>query len=97
MTKPRRHRIINLCDNEPAAQADIIRFAAELIGVAPPVPVPFEEADLTPMARTFYISRRRVRSVVREPELGIDLLYPNYRSGLRAILNAEEKLQGKKT
>ena len=71
---------------------DVIRFAAELIGVTPPVPVPFEEADLTPMARTFYISRRRVRSVVREPELGIDLLYPNYRSGLRAILNAEEKL-----
>ena len=92
MTKPRRHRIINLCDNEPAAQADVIRFAAELIGVTPPVPVPFEEADLTPMARTFYISRRRVRSVVREPELGIDLRYPNYRSGLRAILDAEEKL-----
>ena len=92
MTKPRRHRVINLCDNEPAAQADVIRFAAELIGVTPPVPVPFEEADLTPMARTFYISRRRVRSVVREPELGIDLRYPNYRSGLRAILDAEEKL-----
>jgi nucleoside-diphosphate-sugar epimerase len=92
MTKPRRHRIINLCDNEPAAQADVIRFAAELIGVTPPVPVPFEEADLTPMARTFYISHRRVRSVVREPELGIDLRYPNYRSGLRAILDAEEKL-----
>jgi nucleoside-diphosphate-sugar epimerase len=92
MTKPRRHRIINLCDNEPAAQADVIRFAAELIGVTPPVPVPFEEADLTPMARTFYISRRRVRSVVREPELGIDLRYPNYRSGLRAILDTEEKL-----
>ena len=92
ITKPRRHRIINLCDNEPAAQADVIRFAAELIGVTPPVPVPFEEADLTPMARTFYISRRRVRSVVREPELGIDLRYPNYRSGLRAILDAEEKL-----
>jgi nucleoside-diphosphate-sugar epimerase len=92
MTKPRRHRVINLCDNEPAAQADVIRFAAELIGVTPPVPVPFEEADLTPMARTCYISRRRVRSVVREPELGIDLRYPNYRSGLRAILDAEEKL-----
>ena len=92
ITKPRRHRIINLCDNEPAAQADVIRFAADLIGVTPPVPVPFEEVDLTPMARTFYISRRRVRSVVREPELGIDLRYPNYRSGLRAILDAEEKL-----
>ena len=92
MEKPRRRRIINLCDNEPAAQADIICYAAALIGVTPPVPVPFEEADLTPMARTFYISRRRVRSVVREPELGIDLRYPDYRSGLRATLDAEEKI-----
>ena len=92
MEKPRRRRIINLCDSEPAAQADVICYAAELIGVTPPVPVPFEEADLTPMARTFYISRRRVRSVVREPELGIDLRYPDYRSGLRATLDAEEKI-----
>lgn len=92
MEKPRRSRIINLCDNEPAAQADVICYAAELIGVTPPVPVPFEEADLTPMARTFYISRRRVRSVVRELELGIDLRYPDYRSGLRATLDAEEKI-----
>jgi len=92
MEKPRRRRIINLCDNEPAAQADVICYAAELIGVTPPVPMPFEEADLTPMARTFYISRRRVRSVVREPELGIDLRYPDYRSGLRATLDAEEKI-----
>lgn len=92
MEKPRRRRIINLCDNEPASQADVICYAAELIGVTPPVPVPFEEADLTPMARTFYISRRRVRSVVREPELGIDLRYPDYRSGLRATLDAEEKI-----
>lgn len=91
MEKPRRRRIINLCDNEPAAQADVICYAAGLIGVMPPTPVSFEEADLTPMARTFYISRRRVRSIVREPELGIDLRYPDYRSGLRATLDAEEK------
>ena len=91
LAKPRRGRIINLCDNEPAAQADVIRYAADLIGVTPPVPVPFEDANLTPMARTFYISCRRVRSVIRSAELGVELLYPDYRSGLRAILVAETK------
>ena len=91
LTKPRPGRIINLCDNKPTAQADVIRYAADLIGVTPPIPVPFEEADLTPMARTFYISRRRVRSVIRSAELGVELLYPNYRSGLRAILAEETK------
>ena len=91
LTKPRPGRIINLCDDEPAAQADVIRYAANLIGVTPPACVPFEDADLTPMARTFYISRRRVRSVIRSAELGVDLLYPDYRSGLQAILAAETK------
>jgi hypothetical protein len=41
------------------------------------------------MARTFYVSRRRVASRVIGPELGIDLLYPDYESGLAAILAAE--------
>ncbi len=91
LSKPRPGRIINLCDNQPASQADVIRYAADLIGVTPPIPIPFEDADLTPMARTFYISRRRVRSVICNAELGVDLLYPDYRSGLRAILAAETK------
>ncbi|MGB2158959.1 MAG: hypothetical protein ACPH8C_01510 [Candidatus Puniceispirillaceae bacterium] len=63
--------------------------AAALIGVEPPHPQTLEEADLSPMARTFYVSRRRVASRVIGPELGIDLLYPDYESGLAAILAAE--------
>ena len=41
------------------------------------------------MARSFYVSRRKVASKVIGPELGLDLLYPDYESGLAAIL-AEE-------
>jgi hypothetical protein len=41
------------------------------------------------MARSFYVSRRRVGSRVIKPELGLDLLYPDYESGLAAILEAE--------
>jgi len=41
------------------------------------------------MARSFYVSRRKVASKVIGPELGLDLLYPDYESGLAAILKAE--------
>ncbi len=89
MAQPRRGRIINLADNKPAPQGDVVRHAAGLIGVEPPQPQSLEEANLSPMARSFYVSRRKVASMVIGPELGLDLLYPDYESGLAAILKAE--------
>ena len=89
MAQPRRGRIINLADNKPAPQGDVVRHAAGLIGVEPPQPQGLKEANLSPMARSFYVSRRKVASKVIGPELGLDLLYPDYESGLAAILKAE--------
>lgn len=86
LAKPRPGRIINLCDEQPAPQGEVVRYAAELLGVAPPAPVKFEDADLTPMARSFYVSKRRLRSSVIGPELGVQLHYPSYREGLQALL-----------
>ncbi|MEK9851316.1 MAG: SDR family NAD(P)-dependent oxidoreductase [Candidatus Puniceispirillum sp.] len=88
--KPRKGRIINLADNKPAAQADVVRYAASLIGVEPPVPQRLEDANLSPMAASFYVSRRRVGSRVIAPELGLELCYPDYETGLAAILRAEK-------
>ena len=90
MDKPRKNRIINLCDNEPAPQGDVIRYAAKLMRVNPPQPVPFEQANLTPMARSFYVSRRRLKSIIIKDELGITLDYPTYREGLNAIWAEEQ-------
>ena len=89
IASPRPGRIINLADERPAPQGDVVRHAAALIGVEPPQPQSLEEANLSPMARSFYVSRRRVASRVIGPELGLDLLYPDYESGLAAILDAE--------
>ena len=89
VAQPRRGRIINLADNKPAPQGDVVRHAAGLIGVEPPQPQSLKEANLSPMARSFYVSRRKVASKVIGPELGLDLLYPDYESGLAAILKAE--------
>ena len=88
---PRRRRIINLADGNPASQGDVIRHAAQLIGVDPPRPERLEDADLSPMARSFYLASRHIGSRVIKPELGVDLRYPDYHSGLEAILAAERQ------
>lgn len=82
--------IYNVADDEPAPQADVVAFACALLGVAPPPPVDYAdvEAELSPMARSFYAESRRVRNDLIKRELGVVLAYPTYREGLRAILQA---------
>ena len=77
--------MINLADGRPTAQVDVLSYAAELLGINPPTPIPFEIADLSPMARSFFSSCRRVRSKIIGPELGLKLVYPDYKKGLEAI------------
>jgi nucleoside-diphosphate-sugar epimerase len=79
-------RLFNLADDEPAPPQDVILYAAELIGAAPPPEVPFEQAVLSPMARSFYVGNKRIRNDKIKRELGIALKYPTYREGLRALL-----------
>ena len=90
MARPSPGRIVNVTDKEPAKQGDVVRFAADLLGVAPPPTIPFEEAEMSEMARSFYRSRRRLRSVRIESELGVQLSYPNDRQGLKAVFAADE-------
>ena len=89
-SQPRAGRIINLADQNPASQGDVVRHAAALLGVTPPVPQQLDEANLSPMAQSFYRAHRHIGSRVIKPELGVDLLYPDYKAGLAAILQAEK-------
>lgn len=75
----------NLADDEPCPPQDLITYAAEKMGVAPPAEVDFETAEMTPMARSFYRDNKRVSNKAIKEALGIELLYPNYRAGLDAI------------
>ncbi len=89
IARPNPVRAYNLCDDDPAPPQDVIAYAAELLGVPVPEAIPFEEAEMTPMARSFYAESKRVRNDRIKEELGVRLLYPDYRSGLRALLAAE--------
>jgi nucleoside-diphosphate-sugar epimerase len=58
MASPRPGRIYNVCDDEPAPPQDVVAFAAGLLGVEPPPEQPYDSAELSPMARTFYKDNR---------------------------------------
>ena len=92
MASPRANRILNLADGSPCEAGDVIRYASELLDVPAPEPVPFAEADLSPMARSFYATSRKVDSSRIKDELGVDLLYPDYKSGMAAVLNVERMM-----
>ncbi|MEM8579377.1 MAG: SDR family oxidoreductase [Pseudomonadota bacterium] len=81
--------IYNVCDNEAAPPQDVIAYAAELLGVPVPPAIPIEEAEMTPMARSFYAESKRVRNDRITETLGVQLRHPTYREGLRALLDSE--------
>ncbi|WP_417307947.1 SDR family oxidoreductase [Devosia sp.] len=75
----------NLTDTEPAPPQDLVSYAADLMGVAPPPDTPFETAPLSPMARSFYSDNKRVSSKRLLAALDTELRFPTYREGLNAI------------
>ena len=79
----------NVCDDDPAPPQDVIAHAAALLELPVPPGIPFETAEMTPMARSFYAESKRVRNNRIKEELGVTLLYPTYREGLAALLEAE--------
>lgn len=85
--------IYNLCDDAPAPPQDVIAYAAGLLGVEPPPEQDFDDVadSMTPMARSFYAESKRVSNARIKAELGVTLAYPDYQSGLKAVLAAENE------
>ncbi|MDB5612502.1 MAG: NAD(P)-dependent oxidoreductase [Devosia sp.] len=75
----------NMADDEPAPPQDLVTYAAGLMGIEPPPEIPFEDAQFTPMQRSFYADNKRVSNAAIKQALGIELLHPNYRESLTAI------------
>ena len=90
MNHPDPGAIYNVADDEPAAPSDVAELAAKLLGKTPPTAVTFEEAsaNMSDMARTFWADNRRINNQRIKEELGIELSYPSFREGLKAVLAA---------
>jgi len=90
MTAPRSDAIYNVCDDEPASQADVVAYACTLLGMPAPQATPFDIAaqDMSELARSFWIDNRRVSNRRLQKELGVGLAYPTYREGFAALIAA---------
>ena len=95
IARPNPGAIYNLADDAPAPPQDVVAYACELLGVAPPPEIPYDEAALSPMARSFYADNRRICNARIKHELGVVLRYPSYREGLQGLLAAEAAAGGK--
>jgi nucleoside-diphosphate-sugar epimerase len=87
--RPNPGAAYNVCDDNPCPPEEVIAHAAHLLGLPDPPAVRFEDADLGPMARSFYSESKRTRNERIKDELGVRLLYPDYPAGLAALLKDE--------
>lgn len=96
MLYPNPGRAYSICDDEPAPPQDVVAFAAELLGMDAPPLIDFDEAELSPlsplslMAQSFYDDNKRIRNDRIKTELGIRLIYPDYKIGLTALYKASD-------
>jgi len=79
------HQIINIADDEPCSQVEVIQYCYDLLGLTMPKPILFEDAKdkLSPIAQSFWMENRRVSNKLLCETLGYKLIYKNYKIGLK--------------
>jgi len=79
------YQIINIADDEPCSQIEVIQFCYDLLGLTMPKPILFEDAkeELSSIAQSFWMENRRVSNKLLCETLGYKLIYKNYKIGLK--------------
>ena len=79
------YQIINIADDEPTSQIEVIQYCYDLLGLKMPNPILFEDAkkELSPIAKSFWMENRRVSNKLLCETLGYKLIYKNYKLGLK--------------
>ena len=79
------HQIINIADDEPCSQIEVIQYCYDLLGLKMPKQIFFEDVknELSPIAQSFWMENRRVCNKLLCKTLGYKLIYKNYKAGLK--------------
>jgi len=79
------YQIINIADDQPCSQIEVIQYCYDLLGLTMPKPILFENVknELSPIAQSFWIENRRVSNKLLCETLGYKLIYKNYKLGLK--------------
>ncbi len=77
--------VVNIADNLPSNNLEVIAFAAKIAQKSLPSTIPFEIAKKTmsPMALSFWQENRKVDNKLLCKTLGYSLIYPDFKSGLK--------------
>jgi len=81
-------QIINIADNYPTSQIEVIKHSYKLLGLKMPEVINFDDAKklLSPIALSFWEENRRVSNTLLCKDLGYKLIHKNYKSGLKNCL-----------
>lgn len=92
MNTPKPGAIYNLSDDLPSSSNDVVTLACGLVGIDPPPLVQFNQTEMAPIVRSFYKDNKRVKNDRIKVELGVELLYPDYRTGLQACMDVDDNV-----
>jgi len=81
--------VYNVCDDLPATQREVADGVADMLGV--PRSPSVDPKDVSPMARAFLMSNRRVRNQRMKDELGVHLAHPTWREGVAQAVAEEQE------
>lgn len=93
LPQERRPGTVIVADRFPCPSSETLGYAAHLLGMTLPELQPWAqvEANLSPMARSFWAENRRADSRLLRETLGYSLRHPTYREGYQACLAEEER------
>jgi nucleoside-diphosphate-sugar epimerase len=86
ISQPHPGRAYNVADDFPCPPQDVITYGAKLLGLSPPPNIAFEDAQLSPMAKSFFMDSKRVSNQRVKQELGYHFKYPSFETGLKSLL-----------
>lgn len=77
-------KVVNVADDLPTNNLEVITFAAEIANKSLPSKIPFEIAkkSMSPMALSFWEENRKVDNKLLCKKLGYSLIYPDFKAGL---------------
>ncbi|MDG7056235.1 MAG: SDR family oxidoreductase [Wolbachia endosymbiont of Meromenopon meropis] len=80
--------IYNCSDDLPATQSEVVTYAAKLLNIRAPKPT--RVSSLSHNVQDFYLGSKKVSNTKVKRDLGISLVYADYKSGLKSLYNTLE-------
>ena len=91
MQRPSPQTIYNVSDGHPAGPGEVLDFAAGLIDAPQAERISIDDDRVSDMARSFYRETKRINHDRLRAHLDWSPLYPDYTSGLRAVLATDTR------